>query len=910
MAYRQDKTKIQRQHTVSKAVSSKYLQSRPFASKSVEAQKSEITELPPMLNNGGSYISRLATVDSASLMSAHDLQQTFVIQRDSHIPIGSVSPEFEGSLNRARGGGSPLEPKIQTQMESAMGADFSRVKVHTDAQADHLSQSIQAKAFTTGNDVFFKQGAYAPRSPNGQELLAHELTHVMQQGGSSIRRKDEITNNSELSHVDNIIDSFPLESIQDDDESPDTSVTEKTETDETETTDNIIESMQVDNDEENITFSNQPKQEEKASSLLQSPEQTQDQKTELPQEVTDEEEVDNNSNLQTSSQQVDQSPKNISDISTIKDSLKAVEDAYTSAADNVESIERLKYAFEEDKQIVEPYKGYSSDDTKQELERVKKKKEQVELKVFSIKNLKTRSKRSDEEANKYDEELYEYKQQIEYLQRALDTEDFEWDEDWKVAEERVSDATVFYKNSIKDKATIADNFTIVTRLREKYSAKSKDLTYSQQNGKQIARLDAQEKAKDSTQRATKIQESLDTLKKHKTDLVEKDRMAPGFVSSLLCQDKSNLWKYTKVKVYPKIKEKTHDFFRGMKSGGYKKAVGSKDKRGFIKPARRTNIKKEAKEAKKNIEREYKILQSLDLRSNVQRLFDCQILAFQTADQVVLDNLSRVLTFVKAYILILQLIFPPFASILEIFNSAINIIQIGIKLLQVAINVIISLIRGVQEKTSSPFVRNILKTSYRNSAVKSFSSAAGLVATCLEQWNANGGQKPDFSLENLDNTRFDELSQNEKANYLGAKPGTLGTTILTNELLEETEGFKNSNSSIKGDLGQGKQIKNNKNDRQNQDTKVSDNEILISEAIKALNKVTGKLNLFGDGSKKMDDGLKLGTTKVDEAMDKSQQDIQKDEVSKEDADTLKDTEDANSSMKISKEIFELIDAMTF
>lgn len=115
------------------------------------------------------------------------------IQRQSTIPVGPASNEFEQSLNQARHGGSPLGPTIQTKMESAMGADFSRVKVHTDAHADQLSRSIQAKAFTTGNDVFFKQGAYSPDSRSGQELLAHELTHVVQQGSASptVQRDDE-----------------------------------------------------------------------------------------------------------------------------------------------------------------------------------------------------------------------------------------------------------------------------------------------------------------------------------------------------------------------------------------------------------------------------------------------------------------------------------------------------------------------------------------------------------------------------------------------------------------------------------------------------------------------------------------------------------------------------------------------
>ena len=57
--------------------------------------------------------------------------------------------------------------------------------MHTDAQSDQLNRSIQAKAFTTGQDVFFRQGAYVPGSSSGQELIAHELTHVVQQNGGT-----------------------------------------------------------------------------------------------------------------------------------------------------------------------------------------------------------------------------------------------------------------------------------------------------------------------------------------------------------------------------------------------------------------------------------------------------------------------------------------------------------------------------------------------------------------------------------------------------------------------------------------------------------------------------------------------------------------------------------------------------
>jgi hypothetical protein len=79
-----------------------------------------------------------------------------------------------------------------------MGADFSGVKVHTDSQSDQLNKSIQAKAFTTGQDVFFRQGAYEPSSQGGQELIAHELTHVVQQNGGAVQRSPQQTTTSSV----------------------------------------------------------------------------------------------------------------------------------------------------------------------------------------------------------------------------------------------------------------------------------------------------------------------------------------------------------------------------------------------------------------------------------------------------------------------------------------------------------------------------------------------------------------------------------------------------------------------------------------------------------------------------------------------------------------------------------------
>ena len=100
-----------------------------------------------------------------------------------------AAPEVEAGIEQARGSGQPLERAVQRQMESAFGTDFGGVRVHTDSSADSLNQALSARAFTTGQDIFFRQGEYSPSSSGGKELLAHELTHVVQQtGGVQARR--------------------------------------------------------------------------------------------------------------------------------------------------------------------------------------------------------------------------------------------------------------------------------------------------------------------------------------------------------------------------------------------------------------------------------------------------------------------------------------------------------------------------------------------------------------------------------------------------------------------------------------------------------------------------------------------------------------------------------------------------
>jgi hypothetical protein len=88
-----------------------------------------------------------------------------------------ASAEVLGRL----GAGRSLDPAIGSAFGSALGANVSGARIHTDASADRLARQMSATAFTVGSDVFFSRGAYRPDDPAGAHLLAHELAHVAQQ---------------------------------------------------------------------------------------------------------------------------------------------------------------------------------------------------------------------------------------------------------------------------------------------------------------------------------------------------------------------------------------------------------------------------------------------------------------------------------------------------------------------------------------------------------------------------------------------------------------------------------------------------------------------------------------------------------------------------------------------------------
>ncbi len=97
--------------------------------------------------------------------------------------FSTVTKDAESSIESLKeNSGMPLPEKIRSYMEPRFGQDFSRVRIHTDTKAAASVQSVNASAFTLGHDVVFGAGQYAPEATEGRKLLAHELTHVIQQG--------------------------------------------------------------------------------------------------------------------------------------------------------------------------------------------------------------------------------------------------------------------------------------------------------------------------------------------------------------------------------------------------------------------------------------------------------------------------------------------------------------------------------------------------------------------------------------------------------------------------------------------------------------------------------------------------------------------------------------------------------
>lgn len=126
-----------------------------------------------------------------------------------------TNDSLESDLNKSSGGGSSMSDSTKSEMESGFGVDFSGVNIHTGSDAVQMSESLGAQAFTHGNDIYFNEGKYSPDSSSGKHLLAHELTHTIQQG-STVQPKmiQKVDGDPQTVNPDDILKKFYLPTVK------------------------------------------------------------------------------------------------------------------------------------------------------------------------------------------------------------------------------------------------------------------------------------------------------------------------------------------------------------------------------------------------------------------------------------------------------------------------------------------------------------------------------------------------------------------------------------------------------------------------------------------------------------------------------------------------------------------------
>ncbi|MFY9269856.1 MAG: DUF4157 domain-containing protein [Candidatus Manganitrophaceae bacterium] len=108
------------------------------------------------------------------------------VQRKGDAPV-EADDQLQERLDALAGSGQAMPQGVKREMEASFGASFDRVRIHTDGEAARISRSLHAEAFTYGNDIFFGAGKYEDTTEGGRGLLAHELTHTLQQTGIHLK---------------------------------------------------------------------------------------------------------------------------------------------------------------------------------------------------------------------------------------------------------------------------------------------------------------------------------------------------------------------------------------------------------------------------------------------------------------------------------------------------------------------------------------------------------------------------------------------------------------------------------------------------------------------------------------------------------------------------------------------------
>jgi len=185
-----------------------FLQTKMSVSTPDDAYEQEADQVAQQVMTMPAPLQREAAPDEAALATKRiqrdqqdeddKLQMKSLVQRDDALDdddpnklmakrdsVPTVTPDIEAQIEQGRGSGQAMPASAQSFFEPRFGQDFSNVRIHTGEEADALNRDLEARAFTNQSDIYFRSGEYQPDTSAGRELLAHELTHVVQQGGSA-----------------------------------------------------------------------------------------------------------------------------------------------------------------------------------------------------------------------------------------------------------------------------------------------------------------------------------------------------------------------------------------------------------------------------------------------------------------------------------------------------------------------------------------------------------------------------------------------------------------------------------------------------------------------------------------------------------------------------------------------------
>ena len=161
-------------------------------------QRQEEEEAQTMLQKQGeeeeeelqTSIQRQEEEEAQAMLQKQGEEEEEELQAKSNNCACHAPQNLEVQLKQSKSSGQPISSNIRRPLERAFGANFQSVRIHTDSKAVQMNKQLHAHAFTHGKDIYFNSGQYRPESKAGQHLLAHELTHTLQQGAvQKIRRR-------------------------------------------------------------------------------------------------------------------------------------------------------------------------------------------------------------------------------------------------------------------------------------------------------------------------------------------------------------------------------------------------------------------------------------------------------------------------------------------------------------------------------------------------------------------------------------------------------------------------------------------------------------------------------------------------------------------------------------------------